>query len=273
MHAPEQPPRRPVLGPIPVDDLGHGVAAKQGEVGARHVASRSSGTTSSSAERPISSSGAQPSTRCHELLTSRKRPSAEKTASRSCESSQNPDLSESAAAAATTARSRSIAAISTCAIDSTKARSSVENAARRRLHATNAPNAAAPDPIGAATRLRIPKASERGCAEVRLRRQVRAEQGLPRIAEERERATQLARRHRRDREVLAGARADRGCAVRCALEHDDQVARQRLVKRPGGLVEQLGDRPALEGERAERADGGPAGSGDRGAARARAHAR
>ena len=126
------------------------------------VAGRSSGTTSSSAERPISSSGAQPSTRCHELLTSRKRPSEEKTASRSCESSQNPDLSESAAAAATTARSRSIAAISTCAIDSTKARSSVENAARRRLHATNAPNAAAPDPVGAATRLRIPKASSAG---------------------------------------------------------------------------------------------------------------
>ncbi|HMJ03289.1 MAG TPA: hypothetical protein VK506_10125, partial [Conexibacter sp.] len=70
---------------------------------------------------------------------------------------------------------------------------------------------------------------------------MRAEQGLARIAEERERAAQLARRHGRDREVLAGAGADRGCAVRCALEHEDQVARQRLVECPGGLVEQLGD--------------------------------
>ena len=126
------------------------------------VVGRSSSTTSSSTERPISSSGAHPSVRSQAALASRKRPSGEKTASRSFDSRQNCDMRDSASAARTTARSRSTVAISTLATDSTNPRSSSENAARRRLQTTSSPNAVSPLPTGAETRLTNPSAARPG---------------------------------------------------------------------------------------------------------------
>ena len=126
------------------------------------VAGRSSSTTSSSTEWPIRSSCAHPSVSSHAALASRKRPSGEKTASRSFDNRQNCDMRDSASAARTTARSRSTVAISTLATDSTNARSSSENAACRRLQATSSPNAVWPLPTGADTRLTNPSAARPG---------------------------------------------------------------------------------------------------------------
>ena len=135
--------------------------ASAGSAAAR-VIGRSSSTTSSRTEVPISSSGAHPSVRSHAALASRNRPSAVKTASRSFESCQNCDMRDSASAARMTARSRSTVAISTLATDSTNARSSSEKAARARLQATTSPNADTPLPIGADTRLTNPSAASPG---------------------------------------------------------------------------------------------------------------
>ena len=63
-------------------------------------------------------------------------------------------------------RSRSTAAIRRLATDSTKARSLEEKASRWRLQATSSPNAVAPDPIGAATRLSMPSAASPGASNV-----------------------------------------------------------------------------------------------------------
>ena len=65
-----------------------------------------------------------------------------------------------------TARSRSTVAISTFAIDSTNARSSSEKAPLRRLQATSSPNAVAPAPTGAATRLIMPSPASPGARDV-----------------------------------------------------------------------------------------------------------
>ena len=113
-----------------------------------------------------------------------------------------------------------------------------------------------PGPIGAATRLSMPSAASPGASNVGLGGEVGAEQRLAGgracrrpCGARRGRAPAAARRR-----LLAGARADRDVAVRGRLEHHDQVARERLVEHPRRLVEQLVDRHAAQGERAEGAD-------------------
>ena len=154
------------------------------------------------------------------------------------------------------ARSRSIAAISRFATDSTKARSFSENASRRRLQATSSPNAVSPDPIGAASRLSMPSAASPGASNV-----VSAERSALSSVWPAARMWPTVRRT--SGEGTGGgaggfspqlARTEMS-PLRCRLQHHDEVARERVVERPRRLGEQLVDRPVAQGERAERADG------------------
>ena len=157
-------------------------------------------------------------------------------------------------AARTTERSRSTAAISTWAIDSTKARSSAENAAARRLHATSSPNAAASEPIGAATRLTIPTAAEPGRAEGGLGAKVGAEQRLPPC-----RMRSIERR--RSREGSGGWGATSPALARTVMPPSAVVSSTMIMSlasvswstRAASSNSSATGRPR-EGERAERAD-------------------
>ena len=155
-----------------------------------------------------------------------------------------------------TARSRSIAAISRFAIDSTKARSSSENAARRRLHATSSPNAVVPRPDRCGHQAEHPLGREPGRVEV-----VSAERSALSSVSPAARMRPSARR--RSGEGTAAAQAAsrrRSRGPRCRRPLCSRAPRSRSLAsvswstRAASSSSSATGRPR-EGERAERADG------------------